>query len=105
MHPIGIQPHAQPLALLQPRALRPGQRQAQPRARHLGQRQGRQRQVAQVARYLGDLSLATLTLTEVPGTRLRLTLAGAQRTGLKQGQRLCVRLDPDWVHVMPTRRP
>ncbi|WP_424859641.1 MULTISPECIES: ABC transporter ATP-binding protein [unclassified Tepidimonas] len=62
---------------------------------------------AQVAelRYLGDLSLATLTLTEVPGTRLRLTLAGAQRTGLKQGQRLCVRLDPDWVHVMPTRRP
>jgi len=56
-------------------------------------------------RYLGDMSLATLILTEVPGTRLRLTLAGAQRTGLKQGQRLCVRLDSDWVHVMPTRRP
>ena len=55
-------------------------------------------------RYLGDLSLATLTLTDLPGTRLRLTLAGAQRTGLAVGQPRCVRLDPDWVHVMPTRR-
>jgi molybdate transport system ATP-binding protein len=55
-------------------------------------------------RYLGDLSLATLMLDDVPGTRLQLTLAGAQRSGLQVGQKLCVRLDMDWVHVMPVRQ-
>jgi molybdate transport system ATP-binding protein len=54
-------------------------------------------------RYLGDLSLATLQLDDVPGTSLRLTLAGGQRQGLQVGRKLCVRLDLDWVHVMPSR--
>jgi molybdate transport system ATP-binding protein len=54
-------------------------------------------------RYLGELSLATLALDDLPGVSLQLTLAGPQRLGLTVGQKLCVRLDLDWVHVMPTR--
>lgn len=54
-------------------------------------------------RYLGDWSLATLALTDLPGVNLQLTLAGPQRRGLVVGQPLCVRIDLDWVHVMPTR--
>ena len=54
-------------------------------------------------RYLGDWSLAALALVDVPGVTLQLTLAGPQRLGLAVGQRRCVRLSLDWVHVMPSR--
>lgn len=54
-------------------------------------------------RYLGELSLATLQLDDLPGSELKLTLVGNQRRGLELGQKLCVRLDLDWVHVMPIR--
>lgn len=54
-------------------------------------------------RNLGDLSLATLELEQPAGVPLQLTLAGPQRQGLAVGQRVCVGLDREWVHVMPTR--
>ena len=37
------------------------------------------------------------------GRALQLTLAGPQRQGLAVGQQVCVGLDREWVHVMPTR--
>ncbi len=55
------------------------------------------------ARHLGELTLATLNLTAVPGTTLRMTLAGAQRLSLVVGEPVCVQLNPDLVHVMPAR--
>jgi molybdate transport system ATP-binding protein len=55
------------------------------------------------ARHLGEITLATLSLPAVPGARLVLTLAGAQRQGLVSGARVGVRLDPGRVHVMPLR--
>ena len=54
-------------------------------------------------RNLGDLSLATLELEQPAGVPLQLTLAGPQRQGLAVGQRVCVGLDREWGHVMPTR--
>jgi molybdate transport system ATP-binding protein len=57
------------------------------------------------ARHLGEITLAKLGLDAVPGARLVLTLAGAQRQALTPGARLCARLDPDRVHVMPLRLP
>ncbi len=57
------------------------------------------------ARHLGEITLATLSLHAVPGARLVLTLAGAQRLGLVSGARVGVRLDPVRVHVMPLRAP
>jgi molybdate transport system ATP-binding protein len=56
-----------------------------------------------VARHLGEITLATLRLVEVPGAELVLTLSGAQRRGLVPGARVGVRLDLDLVHVMPQR--
>ena len=55
------------------------------------------------ARHLGEISLVTLSLDAVPGARLVLTLAGAQRQGLRAGARFGVRLDAGRVHVMPLR--
>jgi molybdate transport system ATP-binding protein len=55
------------------------------------------------ARHLGEITLATLSLDAVPGARLVLTLAGAQRQGLMPGARFGARLDPGRVHVMPLR--
>jgi molybdate transport system ATP-binding protein len=55
------------------------------------------------ARHLGEITLATLTLDAVPGARLLLTLAGAQRRALAPGARFGVRLDAGRVHVMPLR--
>lgn len=57
------------------------------------------------ARHLGEITLATLALTAVPGAPLRLTLSGAQRQGLVAGARWGVRLAMDKVHVMPVRSP
>ena len=54
-------------------------------------------------RNLGELSLAKLELEQPAGVPLQLTLAGPQRQGLAVGQRVCVGLDREWVHVMPTR--
>ena len=55
------------------------------------------------ARHLGEITLATLSLTAVPGARLVLTLSGAQRRWLAAAARVGVRLDPAMVHVMPLR--
>ena len=56
-----------------------------------------------VARHLGEITLVTLVLVDVPGAELVLTLSGAQRRGLVAGMRLGVRLDMGLVHVMPQR--
>jgi len=55
------------------------------------------------ARHLGEITLVTLNVPAVPGARLVLTLAGAQRQALAPGARLSARLDPARVHVMPLR--
>ncbi len=55
------------------------------------------------ARHLGEITLATLRVDAVPGAHLVLTLTGAQRQALTPGARLCARLDPGRVHVMPLR--
>ena len=54
-------------------------------------------------RHLGEITLATLALSAVPGARLQLTSSGAQRRGLSVGTRVGVRLDLGMVHVMPLR--
>ena len=56
------------------------------------------------ARHLGEITLATLTLAEVNGAQLQITLTGAQRQRLVVGTTLCVQLDLDLVHVMPLRK-
>lgn len=56
-----------------------------------------------VARHLGEITLATLCVAEVPGGELVLTLSGSQRRGLVAGARVGVRLDLGLVHVMPQR--
>ncbi len=55
------------------------------------------------ARHLGEITLVTLRVHAVPGAHLVLTLAGVQRQALTLGARLCARLDPGRVHVMPLR--
>jgi molybdate transport system ATP-binding protein len=56
------------------------------------------------ARHLGEITLAVLGLSDVPGARLRLTLSGPQRRQFLVGSTLRARLDLDLVHVMPLRR-
>lgn len=53
------------------------------------------------ARHLGEISLVTLALDASPGTRMTLTLSGAQRQDLAVGVTTLVRLDLNLVHVMP----
>ncbi len=55
------------------------------------------------ARHLGEITLATLSLPDVGGARLLLTLSGPLRLQFKPGDALAVRLDFDLVHVMPQR--
>lgn len=55
------------------------------------------------ARHLGEITLATLALAQLPGANLRLTLSGVQRQSLPLGSQVSVRLDPALVHVMPLR--
>ncbi len=55
------------------------------------------------ARYLGDITLATLALEAVRGAQLALTLSGPQRRGIDVGRRVTVRLERTLVHVMPVR--
>jgi molybdate transport system ATP-binding protein len=55
------------------------------------------------ARALGEITLATLALADVPGARVRLVLSGAQGGALVAGARMGLRLDRDLVHVMPLR--
>lgn len=55
------------------------------------------------ARHLGEITLATLRVKAVPGACLVLTLAGAYRQALIPGARVCARLEPSRVHVMPLR--
>jgi molybdate transport system ATP-binding protein len=57
------------------------------------------------ARHLGEITLATLALPSMPGTTLRLTLAGARRRRIAVGDRLHALIDLDEVHVMPAREP
>ena len=57
------------------------------------------------ARHLGEITLATLALPALPGTLLRLTLAGPRRRRIAVGDRVDMLLDLDGVHVMPAREP
>lgn len=59
--------------------------------------------VVHEARHLGEITLATLVLVNVPGARLVLTLSGVQRQGLVPGARFGARLDARLVHVMPLK--
>ena len=59
--------------------------------------------VVSQARQLGEITLATLELADMPGEQLQLTLSGAQRALAQPGARLAARLDQSLVHVMPTR--
>lgn len=56
------------------------------------------------ARHLGEITLATLSLADVSGTQLRLTLSGPPRLRFTVGEILYIRLDLDLVHVMPLRQ-
>ena len=55
------------------------------------------------ARFLGEITLATLVLDAMPGAPLQLTLAGPERRGLAAGARVAAQLDLALVHVMPVR--
>ncbi len=55
------------------------------------------------SRHLGEMSLALLALEALPGVQLHMTLSGPWRQHLQADQRLWVDIDPEWVHVMPTR--
>ena len=55
------------------------------------------------ARFLGEITLATVSVDGMPGVELSLTLAGPQRFALTVGRRLGVQLNLDLVHVMPLR--
>ena len=55
------------------------------------------------ARFLGEITLATVSVDGTPGVELSLTLAGPQRFGLSVGRRLGVQLNLELVHVMPLR--
>ena len=61
------------------------------------------RAVVDAARHLGEITLATLTLPEVPGALLHVTLSGPRRVQLSIGAALTARLDLEQVHVMPVR--
>jgi molybdate transport system ATP-binding protein len=64
---------------------------------------GEFRAIVADARHLGEITLATLELTDVPGASLRLMLSGPQRLRIAPGEQRCVRIDLALVHVMPTR--
>ncbi|MRS98044.1 ATP-binding cassette domain-containing protein [Ralstonia pickettii] len=57
----------------------------------------------QEARHLGEISLASLALSKMPDTVVRVTLSGPTRSQLTVGQPCCVRLDLGLIHVMPLR--
>lgn len=54
-------------------------------------------------RHLGEITLATLSLTALDDVRLRIVRSGPQQPRLVEGARLGVRLDLAKVHVMPLR--
>lgn len=54
-------------------------------------------------RNLGETTLADMRVDGLAGVALRIARSGPHRQGLTQGQSLSVRLDCDWVHVMPSR--
>jgi molybdate transport system ATP-binding protein len=55
------------------------------------------------ARFLGEITLATIAVDAAPGVSVSLTLAGPQRRLAEAGRRLMLHLDADLVHVMPLR--
>ena len=55
------------------------------------------------ARYLGEITLITLSLFAIPGAHLMLNISGTQRQNLVVGMHVGVRLNLDLVHVMPVR--
>lgn len=58
--------------------------------------------VAEV-RNLGETSLATAVILGVAGASFRLVRSGPLRRHLEEGQTIHVRVDCEWVHVMPTK--
>ena len=57
----------------------------------------------QELRYLGDISMAVLSVCDLPGVSIKLALSGQQRQSLALEQTVCVEIDCNWVHVMPVR--
>jgi molybdate transport system ATP-binding protein len=57
-----------------------------------------------LVRHLGDITIAHINVTALPGVTLRLMRSGPQRQQLAVGQQLPLKLECDWVHVMPTRQ-
>jgi molybdate transport system ATP-binding protein len=57
----------------------------------------------QELRYLGDISMAVLSVSDLPGISIKLALSGQQRQSLALGQTVVVEIDCNWVHVMPVR--
>jgi molybdate transport system ATP-binding protein len=55
------------------------------------------------ARHLGEITLVTLAVADVPGAKMVLTLSGAARRQLMLGARVALRIDMALVHVMPLR--
>jgi len=55
------------------------------------------------ARYLGDISLVTLSCTSLNGLEVKLMLSGPSRRLLQTGIHLHLHVNPEFVHVMPLR--
>ncbi|WP_206732907.1 hypothetical protein, partial [Streptococcus pyogenes] len=55
------------------------------------------------ARHVGEISLVSLALAEMPGAVIRLTLSGPARLEPGIGQSYWVDLDLRLIHVMPLR--
>jgi len=55
------------------------------------------------ARYLGDVSLVTLSCTTLNGLEVKLVLSGPSRRLLESDRQVHLHFNPDFVHVMPMR--
>lgn len=55
-------------------------------------------------RHLGDTSMASLGLNNLPSVRIKLTVAGPARRSLQINSARVLEMDCGWVHVMPVRQ-
>jgi molybdate transport system ATP-binding protein len=55
-------------------------------------------------RHLGDTSMASLGLNNLPSVRIKLTVAGSARRSLQINSARVLEMDCGWVHVMPVRQ-
>ena len=74
----------------------------QPAPSHTGASRRMQARVLEL-RHLGDSSMATLSLPQLPGVLIKLSLAGPIRRRLQTHTDLALDIDCAWAHVMPVR--